>query len=167
MHRLNRYNRRRMRDTSRSVDPRLIAHALASGPVTIIAGEQVARDDARDELHLLRESLNALVVTVPDAKDTHPGSAVTGVMGHLGIAEAIDASAVCLLVGTRLPGTAAAGLEAALARVPTVSIGSATPFPDCVHFHCDDLRVTLADWPGYSTGDAGHNRTPGSTCPLN
>ena len=134
----------RPEDTAPNVDPRMLAHALASGPVTIIAGDQVARDDARDELRRLRESVNALVVTVPDAKDAHAGAPVTGVMGHLGVAEAIDASAVCLLVGTRLPGTASAGLEASLARVPTVSIGNVRPFPDCVHFHSDDLRVTLA-----------------------
>ena len=52
-------------------DPYPILRALhgASGPVTIIAGEQVARDDARDELEQLRAALHARVATVPDAKD--------------------------------------------------------------------------------------------------
>ncbi len=52
-------------------DPQPILRALheASGPVTIIAGEQVARDDARDELERLRAALHARIATVPDAKD--------------------------------------------------------------------------------------------------
>ena len=52
-------------------DPHPIARALRSvdGPVTIIAGEQVARDDARAELERLRAVLRARVATVPDAKD--------------------------------------------------------------------------------------------------
>ena len=52
-------------------NPYPILRALhgASGPVTIIAGEQVARDDAREELEQLRAALHARVATVPDAKD--------------------------------------------------------------------------------------------------
>ena len=59
-------------------DPYPVAQALrsAEGPVTIIAGEQVARDDARIELEQLRAALRARVATVPDAKDVAgtPGS---------------------------------------------------------------------------------------------
>ena len=75
-------------------DPQPIARALrrADGPITIIAGEQVARDDARAELEQLRAMLRARVATVPDAKDVAgtPGLGsssalgVTGVMGHPG-----------------------------------------------------------------------------------
>ena len=75
-------------------DPQAIARALrhADGPITIIAGEQVARDDARAELAQLRSMLRARVATVPDAKDVAgtPGLGsssalgVTGVMGHPG-----------------------------------------------------------------------------------
>src|SRR5262249_12042683 len=69
----------------------------AIGPVTIIAGEQVARDDARAELETLRAMLRARVACVPDAKDVAgtPGFGsssalgVTGVMGHPGVAEAV------------------------------------------------------------------------------
>ncbi len=52
-------------------DPQAIACALrrADGPITIIAGEQVARDDARVELEQLRAMLRARIATVPDAKD--------------------------------------------------------------------------------------------------
>ena len=60
-------------------DPQPIARALRMrrGPVTIIAGEQVARDDARDELERLRAALHARIATVPDAKDvSRPGRGV-------------------------------------------------------------------------------------------
>ena len=75
------------------------------GSITIIAGEQVARDGARAELEHLRATLRATVATVPDAKDVAgtPGMGsssalgVTGVMGHPGVASAIAESAVCLL----------------------------------------------------------------------
>ncbi|HYB34826.1 MAG TPA: thiamine pyrophosphate-dependent enzyme [Mycobacterium sp.] len=135
-------------------DPHAIVRALrrATGPITIIAGEQVARDDARSELAELRALLRAQVACVPDAKDVAgtPGSGsssalgVTGVMGHPGVADAVAASAVCLVVGTRLSVTARAGLDDALAAVRTVSIGSAPPYLPCTHVHTEDLRGSLA-----------------------
>ncbi|SEH93050.1 acetolactate synthase-1/2/3 large subunit [Mycolicibacterium rutilum] len=138
---------------ARSADPHPIARALrsAAGPVTIIAGEQVARDDARRELECLRALLRARVATVPDAKDVAgtPGRGsssalgVTGVMGHPGVAAAVADSAVCLLVGTRMSVTARAGLDDALAAVPVLSLGCAPPYPRCTHVHSDDLRVSL------------------------
>jgi acetolactate synthase I/II/III large subunit len=134
-------------------DPHAIVRALrrATGPVTIIAGEQVARDDARSELEELRALLRAQVACVPDAKDVAgtPGSGsssalgVTGVMGHPGVADAVAASAVCLVVGTRLSVTARTGLDDALAAVRTVSIGSAPPYLPCTHVHTEDLRGSL------------------------
>src|SRR6202051_4122915 len=134
-------------------DPRPIARALqrAVGPITIIAGEQVARDDARAELEQLRATLRARVATVPDAKDVAgtPGRGsssalgVTGVMGHPGVAEAVAGSGLCLVVGTRLSVTARAGLDDALTAVQTISIGSAPPYLACTHVHTDDLRMSL------------------------
>jgi acetolactate synthase-1/2/3 large subunit len=134
-------------------DPHPIVRALrsANGPVTIIAGEQVARDDARSELEELRALLRAQVACVPDAKDAAgiPGFGsssalgVTGVMGHPGVAEAVAGSGLCLVVGTRLSVTARAGLDDALAAVRTVSIGSAPPYLACTHVHTDDLRTSL------------------------
>jgi acetolactate synthase-1/2/3 large subunit len=123
----------------------------ANGPVTIIVGEQVARDDARTELEQLRAVLRARVATVPDAKDVAgiPGFGsssalgVTGVMGHPGVVEAAAASAVCLVVGTRLSVTARTGLDEVLSAVRTVSIGSAPPYFPCTHVHTDDLRGSL------------------------
>jgi acetolactate synthase I/II/III large subunit len=134
-------------------DPRAIAYALrcADGPITIIAGEQVARDDARVELEQLRAKLRARIATVPDAKDVAgtPGMGsssalgVTGVMGNPGVADAVAGSALCLLLGTRLSVTARAGLDEALASVPLFSIGSATPYVPCTHVHTDNLRGSL------------------------
>ena len=79
--------------TPRSWAIRTIARALrrADGPITIIAGEQVARDDARVELGAAAaRCCAARIATVPDAKDVAgtPGIGsssalgVTGVMGH-------------------------------------------------------------------------------------
>ncbi|MBV9720559.1 MAG: thiamine pyrophosphate-binding protein [Mycobacterium sp.] len=134
-------------------DPHPIARALrqVTGPVTIIAGEQVARDDARVELATLRSVLRARVACVPDAKDAAgtPGFGsssalgVTGVMGHPGVADAVASSGLCLVVGTRLSVTARAGLDDALAAVRTISIGSAPPYLACTHVHTDDLRASL------------------------
>ena len=134
-------------------DPQAIASALryVDGPITIVAGEQVARDDARGELEKLRSMLRARVACVPDAKDVAgtPGMGsssalgVTGVMGHPGVAPAIAGSALCLLVGTRMSVTARAGLDDALGSVPVYSIGSAAPYFPCTHVHTDDLRGSL------------------------
>src|SRR3981189_1417519 len=109
-------------------DPDAIAYPLgtADGPITIIAGEQVARNDARVELEQLRAMLRARVATVPDAKDVAgtPGMGsssalgVSGVMGNPGVADAVAESAVCLLLGTRLSGTSRPGLDEALASAP-------------------------------------------------
>ncbi|MGH3577552.1 MAG: thiamine pyrophosphate-binding protein, partial [Mycobacterium sp.] len=134
-------------------DPHPIVRALQRviGPVTIIAGEQVARDDARAELAALRAVLRARVACVPDAKDVAgtPGFGsssalgVTGVMGHPGVSEAVAGSGLCLVVGTRLSVTARTGLDDALASVRTISIGSAPPYLACTHVHTDDLRASL------------------------
>lgn len=132
-------------------------HAIArelqqtQGTVTIIAGEQIARDNARDELEQLRAVLRARVATVPDAKDVNgsPGLGsssalgVTGVMGHPSVVDAVADSAVCLIVGTRLTVTARAGLEDALTGPRTLSLGSAPPFLSCTHIHSDNLRSSL------------------------
>jgi acetolactate synthase-1/2/3 large subunit len=65
-------------------------------------------------------------------------------MGHPGVAAAVADSAMCLLVGTRLSVTARTGLDDALSRVPTYSIGSAEPYVVCTHAHTDDLRGSLS-----------------------
>jgi acetolactate synthase I/II/III large subunit len=148
-------------------DPQVIARALqrAVGAVTIIAGEQVARDDARAELEAVRALLRARVATVPDAKDVAgtPGMGsssalgVTGVMGHPEVAAAVADSAVCVLVGTRMTVTARAGLDDALRSVPVYSIGSAPPYLACTHVHTDDLRGSLSL---LTAALSGHGRPP-------
>jgi acetolactate synthase I/II/III large subunit len=153
-------------------DPHPIVRALhhATGPITIIAGEQVARDDARSELEELRALLRAQVACVPDAKDVAgtPGFGsssalgVTGVMGHPGVADAVAASAVCLVVGTRLSVTARTGLDDALAAVRTVSIGSAPPYLPCTHVHTEDLRGSLTM---LTRALSGHGRPTGLRVP--
>ncbi|SHU28008.1 thiamine pyrophosphate-dependent enzyme, possible carboligase or decarboxylase [Mycobacteroides abscessus subsp. abscessus] len=135
-------------------DPAPIAEVLrrALGPVTIIAGEQVARDDARRELEELRSVLRAWVATVPDAKDVSgsPGLGqsswlgVTGVMGHPRVVDAVSRSSVCLVIGTRLAVTARAGLDGALAGVQTVSLGAERPYVPTMHVNSTNLRASLA-----------------------
>ncbi|HEY9265281.1 MAG TPA: thiamine pyrophosphate-dependent enzyme, partial [Mycobacterium sp.] len=138
-------------------DPSPLIDALrnADGPVTIIAGEQVARDDARAELERLRTVLRASVATVPDALDvvTEPVG-VCGVMGHPNVVAAAARSAICVLVGTRMPVTARAGLDDVLATVPTYSIGSAPPYTPCTHVHSDDLRRSLSTLAAAMSGDS-------------
>jgi acetolactate synthase-1/2/3 large subunit len=151
-----------------AVDLRPVLHELRSavGPVTIIAGDQVARDDARAELEDLRAALRAWVATVPDAKDVSGsrglGAAsalgVTGVMGHPGVADAVAASAVCLLIGTRLPVTARAGLDDALAAVRVASVGADVPYPAAAHVESHDLRLSL---PRLTRALTGEGRPPG------
>ncbi|MFL6087513.1 MAG: thiamine pyrophosphate-binding protein [Mycobacterium sp.] len=158
--------------TTQLVDPAAIAYALrrAGGPITIIAGEQVARDDARLELEQLRAVLRARIATVPDAKDVAgtPGMGsssalgVTGVMGHPGVATAAAESALCLLVGTRLSVTSRAGLDDVLASVPMLSIGSASPYVACAHVHSDDLRGSLSL---LTAALSGHRRPLGVRVP--
>lgn len=135
-------------------DPAPIAEVLrrALGPVIIIAGEQVARDDARRELEELRSVLRAWVATVPDAKDVSgsPGLGqsswlgVTGVMGHPRVVDAVSRSSVCLVIGTRLAVTARAGLDGALAGVQTVSLGAERPYVPTTHVNSTNLRASLA-----------------------
>lgn len=155
------------RPAVRPGDPHAIARALrrAAGPITIIAGEQVARDDARGELEALRAMVRARVATVPDAKDVAgtPGLGsssalgVTGVMGHPSVAAMVADSALCLLVGTRMSVTARAGLDGTLASAPVISIGCAAPYLACTHIHTDDLRGTLS---ALTAALSGNGRPP-------
>lgn len=153
-------------------DPHPLVRALrrARGPVTIIAGEQVARDDARVELELLRAVLRARIACVPDAKDVGgvPGLGsssalgVTGVIGHPGAVDALAASALCLLVGTRLPVMARAGLDKVPSPARTYSIGSAAPYLPCTHLQTDDLRASLTQ---LTHALSGHGRPMGVRVP--
>lgn len=135
------------------IQPLLRRVLAAKGRVTILAGEQIARDDAREELELVRSLLDASTAVTPDAKDvtgtTGLGSesflGVTGVMGHTGVAREIESSSVCVIIGTRLSITARAGLDDALSRSTVYSLGSAKPFVPCTHIQSDDLRKSLSE----------------------
>ncbi|MGX1805001.1 thiamine pyrophosphate-binding protein [Nocardia sp. NPDC055321] len=123
------------------------------GRVLIIAGAQVARDDARAELAELAAVLGAAVAVAPDAIDvyhhTDPGfCGLVGSMGHPGTRAALDAAALCLLVGTRMPVTDRAGLEDALRAVPLASVGAEIPFLPSIHARGADLGPALAELTG-------------------
>jgi acetolactate synthase I/II/III large subunit len=162
------------RDTVRAAGRRVgdlapVVQLLRSlhGPVMIIAGDQVARDDARAELETLRAVLQARVATVPEAKDVvaapeSPALGVTGVMGHPAVSAALAESAVCLLVGTRMSLIARSGLDEALGSMPTASIGSAPPYLRCTHVDSDDLRASLTLLTSALTesGHTNRERTP-------
>ncbi len=122
-----------------------IAGARRTGKITIIAGDQVARDDARAQLRMLATALDAAVGVAPDAKDAYgadePGfCGVAGTMGNAELLDAVRQSALCLLVGTRLPVTA----RIALGDTPLASIGVEAPFAPSTHVTTDDLGATLA-----------------------
>ncbi|MET9488943.1 thiamine pyrophosphate-binding protein [Nocardia sp. NPDC006630] len=137
-----------------------VVHTLQAarviGKVVIIAGDQVARDSARGELAQLAAVLDAAVGVAPDAKDVYhhadPGfCGVAGSMGHPGLIEALHRASLCLLIGTRMPVTARAGLEEALAEVPLASIGGEIPFLGSIHARSTDLALTLAELIGELT----------------
>ncbi|GAB3212099.1 thiamine pyrophosphate-binding protein [Nocardia tengchongensis] len=128
----------------------IVRGARALGKIVIIAGDQVARDDARDELARFAARLDAAIGVAPDAKDVYhhadPGfCGVSGSMGHQELLDALHGAALCLLIGTRMPVTARAGMEGALAAVPLASIGAQPPYPAAAHAHTNDLARTLTE----------------------
>ncbi|GAB2684174.1 thiamine pyrophosphate-binding protein [Nocardia thraciensis] len=124
--------------------------ARTTGKVAIIAGDQVARNDARDELRRLAVVLDAAVGVAPDAKDVYapdePGfCGVAGSMGHPELIDAVRHAALCLLIGTRMPVTARAGLDEALSYPAVASVGAEPPHVESVHATASDLRCVLAE----------------------
>ncbi|MBF6143863.1 thiamine pyrophosphate-binding protein [Nocardia nova] len=133
--------------------------ARAVGKVVIIAGAQVARDDARAELRDLAAVLDAGVGVAPDAKDVYDCTeqgflGVAGSMGHTELADALHGSALCLLVGTRMPVTARAGLESVLGA-STASVGGEPPYLPAVHATSTDLAATLRELTSALSAGAG------------
>ncbi|MFI6871248.1 thiamine pyrophosphate-binding protein [Nocardia sp. NPDC050406] len=127
---------------------RALHQARATGKIVIIAGDQVARDDARVELARLATLLDAAVGVGPEAKDVYDHDApgycgVAGSMGHPELLDAVHRAALCLLIGTRMPVTSRAGMEAALGAIPVASIGAETPFVPGLHAHSTDLATAL------------------------
>ncbi|MGW5153745.1 thiamine pyrophosphate-binding protein [Rhodococcus koreensis] len=127
----------------------LLAAARRTGKIVLIAGDQVARDGARDPLRDLAAAVDAPVGVAPDAKDVYPVDqpgfcGVAGVMGHTELIEAVQHCALCLLIGTRMPATARTGLDTAVAGVPVASVGAEPPYVPAVHATSLDLRQALA-----------------------
>ena len=148
-----------------------LAAARRTGKVVIIAGDQVARDDARDELAELVTALDASIGLAPDAKDVYPNAGpgycgVAGSMGHAELAEALAAASACLLIGTRLPVTASAGLDAALADLTLLSIGALPPYPAALHTTATDLAATLGELLTRIDGTPTHTDPPADPTPM-
>jgi acetolactate synthase-1/2/3 large subunit len=100
---------------------------LRARTVLVIAGEGVARHDARRELAGFAARTNARVAVTPEARDTFDNCdprfvGVVGVMGHASVARYVAEADLCAVVGTRLPHLARAGLEMELMRRPMVSV---------------------------------------------
>ncbi|OOL31959.1 acetolactate synthase [Rhodococcus rhodochrous] len=126
----------------------MIAAARRTGKIVLIVGDQVARNDARAQVRALAVALDAAVGVTPDAKDCyaaeeHGFCGVAGIMGHAELVDAVQQAALCLLVGTRMPMTARAGLDGALTGVPVASIGAEPPYAPSVHAVSMDLGSTL------------------------
>ncbi|MGW0903850.1 thiamine pyrophosphate-binding protein [Streptomyces sp. NPDC002853] len=112
--------------------------------VVVIAGEAVARADARPQLARLVEALGARVAVAPDAKDVfddrdprHLG--IAGVIGTADVQEALEQASAVVLAGTRLPQMAGAGLHDHLKGSPVVCVDPRPPF---LEPHEDLVRLT-------------------------
>lgn len=95
--------------------------------VLVIAGDGVARHHARNELAALVDRLDARVALAPDARDVFDNRdprfvGLAGVMGDPALAGQLARADACILVGTRLPHLAHAGIEREIARRPLVSV---------------------------------------------
>jgi acetolactate synthase I/II/III large subunit len=126
------------------------ARLLDRDPVVVIAGDEVARAGATEELAELVRALDARVAVAPDARDAFDNNdprflGVAGAMGHDGVSRALAEAATCVLVGTRMPLLARLGIEAAVAGKARVCLAREPPFlsaADGVHAG-GDLRANL------------------------
>jgi acetolactate synthase-1/2/3 large subunit len=149
---------------------------LREGSCVVIAGDEVPRSFARNELASLVERLDARVAVTPDARDAFANDSprflgVAGAMGHDQVLRALVGARVCLLIGTRLPILARQGLEPALRELPIAWIGRDPPHVcarELVHIGSDPrpcLQALLAALP-HARGDrtiaVPHESTSGS-----
>jgi acetolactate synthase-1/2/3 large subunit len=109
------------------------ARLLAARPVVVIAGDEVARAGAADDLSRLVRSLDARVAVAPDARDAFDNDdprflGVAGAMGHPEVARALAEARVCLVVGTRLPLLVRQGLEPLLRQRALVCVSRERAF---------------------------------------
>jgi acetolactate synthase-1/2/3 large subunit len=138
------------------VQIRRAAPLLDVGPVVIVAGDEVSRTAAQEELAHLARLLDARVALAPDALDAFDNRderflGVTGAMGHSAVPRAMAEAGVCFLAGTRLPLLARQGLEPILREKPLLSFGREPPFLRSERFlHVggglrDNLRALVAE----------------------
>ncbi|MCX4547602.1 thiamine pyrophosphate-binding protein [Streptomyces sp. NBC_01387] len=133
----------------------LLADAARGGSgIVLIAGDGVGHQDARAELAALADRLGASVAVTPDGKDAFDNRepryvGVAGAIGHPTVRRQLEEAAVCVLVGTRLPVMARAGLDGVLADTPLICFDPEPPFigpqpdgPPVVHVD-GDLRAEL------------------------
>ncbi|MEV4237793.1 MULTISPECIES: thiamine pyrophosphate-binding protein [unclassified Nocardia] len=148
--------------------------ARTVGKIVIIAGDQVARDDARAELARLARTLDASVGVAPDAKDTYDNAdpafrGVAGSMGHPELSAALRSATLCLIVGTPMPITARTGLDELLADRTVAHIGVAAPYLSAMHATSTDLARDLAELANELTNgveDSSHPYPPHELTPL-
>jgi acetolactate synthase-1/2/3 large subunit len=149
----------------------LLAAAGRGADVLLIAGDGVGHQDARPELAELARRLGASVAVTPDGKDAFDNHApgfvgVAGAIGHPSVQRSLERAALCVLVGTRLPVMARAGLDQALRGTPLICYDPQPPFVDprgagapVVHVGGDlraELRAVtdvLAALPGHAARD--------------
>jgi acetolactate synthase-1/2/3 large subunit len=126
------------------------ARMLAARPVVVIAGDEVARAGAADDLSRLVRRLDARVAVAPDARDAFDNDdprflGVAGAMGHPEVARALAEAHVCLVVGTRLPLLVRQGLEPLLRQRALLCVSREHPFissGDTLHV-AGDLTANL------------------------
>lgn len=123
------------RDLSRASS--ILEPARRAGGVLVIAGDGVARADARGSLARLVDKLDARIAVTPDAKDVFDNTdprfvGVCGGMGHPTVAETLAVSSACLLIGTRLPIVARDGLDDLLTSLPVVCLSPERPYVDAI-----------------------------------
>jgi acetolactate synthase-1/2/3 large subunit len=138
---------------ARRPDPAVFTRAVnllrGARRVLLIAGEGVAAADARAELAEVAHRLGAWVAVSPDAKDVFRNddprfAGVAGVMGHGNVRQCLRRAEACLLVGTRLPDLARAGLDAMLTTVPVVCVDPEPPYVPGLAL-CGEVRATLGE----------------------
>ncbi|MEU4996442.1 thiamine pyrophosphate-binding protein [Streptomyces sp. NPDC021622] len=122
----------------------LLRSAAERDGVVIVAGEGVARADARDGLARLADVLGAPVAVAPDARDvfdeTGPlGLGVVGPLGRPEVRERVERASAVVLAGTRLPQMAGGGLRDHLKSVPAIVLDGREPF---LHESGELLRLT-------------------------
>ncbi|MGW3655783.1 thiamine pyrophosphate-binding protein [Streptomyces sp. NPDC005151] len=122
----------------------LLRSAAERQGVVVVAGEAVARADARPELARLVRALGARVAVTPDAKDVFdprdPGYlGLAGVIGTAEVQQSLEQASAVLLAGTRLPQMAGAGLYDHLKGVPVIVVDPRPPF---LGAHEDLVRLT-------------------------